>query len=165
MAIHLFCRLARSLLAVAVATGLAACDVVIDDAEDLAGSSWIVTEIDGDEVPFDEIFLSFDGPDIDSASLVTHIVLEGARGVAPRCREGVTEVAMDTDGHALNFIGFDDIDLRGNQDAPCDAGLSALHDRIAAALRNNESWEATSDTLELIGTSRIHLVRAGGESD
>lgn len=131
---------------------------VIADAEQLADSSWVVVEIDGEAVPSDEIYLFFDS--LDSASLVTHIVFRGG-GRALRCREGTSDVAMDTDGHALNFTGFEENPLSGPEREPCGAELMDLHDRIAQALRENESWEATADTLELIGTSRVRLEQSG----
>ncbi len=140
---------------------LAFAEVLVHDADDLLGTSWTVAEIDGDTVPEGEVYLFLDA---ESASLVTHIVL-GTGGLSPRCRESVSEVVMDTDGHALNFTGFDDLRLSLREQRPCDEALSGLHHRIALALRHNESWRATGEELELLGTSRIRLLQAGRPSD
>lgn len=151
-------RLGFALVGVLAIAGCALFRPSIGD--DLIGPVWIVTDIDGEEVPFGEIYLTFDG---NTATLITHIGMPPppGGGLMPRCRESVSEVAMDTDGRALNFIEFVPLELSAREDAPCDAALAALHDRIAAALRGNESWEPTSDTrIELVGTSRVGLENA-----
>lgn len=134
----------------------------IADAAALDQTQWTVLEIDGEPVPTNEIHLSFDS--LDRVTLVTHYASHSPGGLLPRCRWAESAIPMDTDGHALNFIGFEDIDMNANQHRTCDAALEALHDRIAVALRGNDSWEVSAETLELIGTSRVSWNSLAAES-
>ena len=150
--------------AAAVVIGLVAGCGVVSDAEHLSGSAWTVLEIDGEAVPSGEIYLFFDSPRRDTALLVTHINAH-TRGLAPRCREGVADFAMDTDGNALSFGDFEEADLSEMRRIRCDSSLSELHDRVATALAEAEWWQATGDALEIVGTSTVRLAPSGGDSD
>jgi hypothetical protein len=132
--------------------GLIAGCGIMPDARDLPESTWTVVEVDGEAVPAGEIYLLFG---VETATLRTRV--DGARGGIPGCRDSVSEIVWDSDGHALNFLGFVDERL-GAQ--PCDPAMAALHDRIAGALRDNESWESDAESLQLIGTSRVRLLPA-----
>ena len=144
-----------------VATLLAGCGGFAT-GQDLIGTAWSVTQLDGEVLPEGEVYLFLDS---DSATLTTHLGrphrFEG--NVATRCRESVSELVMDTDGQALNFNGFVPRELSRRDDVPCDESLQQLHDRVADALGGNDSWEATSDsTIDLVGTSRVTLEGDGG---
>ena len=152
-----FARLVATAVFASLATGCAPAA----EADDLTAPVWMVESIDGQAVPFDEIYLYFDG---NAATLVTHFAVPPAGGGRlPRCRESVSEVVMDAGTDAMSFVEFVDLELSEPQEVPCDPELRALHDRIARALRENESWELTGTTLELIGTSRVRL--SGDASD
>lgn len=154
--------LAIAVLAVMGPVLLTFVEARVKDADDLTGSSWTVIGIDGQPVPDGEIYLFIDA---ESAQLATHIVVRGG-GLAPRCRWGEAEIVMDTDGHAMNFGYFEDVPMSARTRTSCDEALSDLHDRIAQALRHNESWRAEGEDVELIGTNRIRLRQAGrGGSD
>ena len=131
---------------------LAACGVT-SDAQQLPGSQWTVTEVDGEPVPADEIWLYFER---DTAELLTQPRL-GNRNVGRHCRKGTAEIVWDSDGHALNFGDF-----TSGEEGRCAPGMSEWHDRIAQALRSNDRWEASADALTLVGSSSVRLRPEGG---
>lgn len=145
-------RAARALvLCGLVASGCAA----IQDAEELPFTTWQVVEIDGDEVPSGEVLLSLDA---NAATLLTEPMV-GNRNVTRHCAESTSEMVWDSDGHALHFTGFEDDGSR----VLCRPGMEELHARISTALRDNEKWEATSEGLNLIGSSRLRLESTGSD--
>ncbi len=145
---------AAAFLALVIVTS--GCDVV-QDADELAGTTWIVIAVDDEDVPAGEVLLWLDA---DTATLITQPQL-GIR-TAPfkrRCAESESSISMDTDGHALEFSPFTE-----DEGGPfCDPGMAELHDRIAEALHGTETWEATSGALELVGISRVRLESAGSD--
>ena len=152
-------------LVVAFLVGNASCSggpfTDVTEPDELVNPIWMVVEIDDEPVPFDEVYFWFSS-ELKSATLATHIVARGG-GVAPRCRESVSEVNLDIDGDRLTITGFEDVRLVGRR-ASCDQALADLHDRIAHALEKTESWERTSETLILSGASRVTL-ESGDSSD
>jgi hypothetical protein len=150
-------------VAMVAIVSIAACaGDMITEADELANPMWMVTEIDGIPVPYDEVYFWFNSSELTSASLSTHIVPAGG-GRAPRCRESASEIAMDVDGDRLTFAGFEDVPLNASSRVPCDQELADLHDRIALALRENESWQRTSETLVLRGSSEVRLESSGSD--
>src|SRR5688500_16453898 len=142
------------LLTAALVIAVAGCGTGLTDAEELAGPVWMVVDIDGEPVPFDEVYFWFNSSELTSATLATHIVARG-RGRMPRCRESVSDIAMDVDGNALTFDGFDDVPMSDPSTASCAQELADLHDRIALALEENQCWERTSDRLVLSGANQV----------
>ena len=147
--------LLRTASALVLCGTLASACAAIQDDEELPFTTWQVVEIDGDEVSSGEVLLFLDA---NTATLLTQPML-GNRNVGRHCAESTSEMVWDADGRALNFTGFEDEGSR----VLCGPGMEELHVRISIALRDNESWEATSEWLDLVGSSRVRLESTGSD--
>ena len=127
------------------------CMRLATDATELSSSQWSVIEVDGEPVPSGEGWLYFEE---DTAELVTQFQV-GNRNVGRHCRKGEAQVGWGGDG--LNFSGF-----ASGEDGRCDAGMAEWHDRIARALAGTERWQASGDTLDLIGSNQVRLRQTEG---
>lgn len=75
-----------------------------------------------------------------------------------RCGTGTSEIAMDTDGHALSFVGF-------TFDGAVCRNLTGDDHSVVAALMDVESWSVVDDeTIELHGPRALRLERDHGEA-
>jgi hypothetical protein len=141
----------RLVAAVAALVILASACEVVQHADELAQTTWVVVTVDGEDVPTGEILLWFED---DTATLVTQPGV-GFRTstLRRRCAESESAVTMDAESRALEFEGF-----TADDGGPyCDPGMAELHGKIADALNGTETWEATSHALELVGSSRVRL--------
>jgi hypothetical protein len=110
--------------------------------------------VDDEDVSTGDVLMWFED---DTATVITQPQL-GIRTSPFRrpCAEGESAITMDADGHALEFEGF-----TADEGGPyCDPGMAELHGKIVEALHGNETWEATRDALELVGSSRVRLAPA-----